>query len=352
MQKRIRGSLLRTLNASGLFDRVRDSQWRQRRLLILCYHSLALDEENVWRPANFLTRARLRDRFEILKQGGYHVLQLGEALERLRRNDLAPRSVALTFDDGTYDFYKLTYPLLREYGFPATVYQTTYYCSRRMPVHSLICCYMLWKKRGAILRAAPSIGIGTDISLSALEGRETALSQIRRFADLEQLSTEQKNDLASELARHLGVDYGQLLCQRVLQLMTPEEIAELAAAGISFELHTHRHRMPRDRALFEKEIQDNRDTLEAITKTRTTHFCYPSGDYDHMFLPWLAEQGVVSATTCDPGLAYVRNHPLLLPRFIDTTGRTPLEFESWLTGVGALLSAGASAARLRHLVGS
>ena len=117
MQKSIRSSLLRALTATGVFDRVRDSRWRQSRLLILCYHSLALDEENLWRPALFLTPSRLRDRFEMLKQGGYRVLPLGEGLERLRRNALPPRSVVLTFDDGTYDFYKLTFPLLRSTGF-------------------------------------------------------------------------------------------------------------------------------------------------------------------------------------------------------------------------------------------
>ncbi|MGA8605762.1 MAG: polysaccharide deacetylase family protein [Verrucomicrobiota bacterium] len=351
MRKRIRGNLLRALKAAGVFDRVRDSRWRQSRLLILCYHSLAIDEENLWRPALYLAPSRLRERFEMLQQGGYHVLPLGEGLERLRKDDLAPCSVVLTFDDGTFDFHKLTYPLLKEYGFPATVYQTTHYCSRRMPIYSLICSYMLWKRREAVLSTTPSIGIVRDMRLVTPEDRQTALSQIVAFADREQLSTEQKNGLAAELARRLGVDYDELLRRRILQLMAPEEIAELAAAGISFELHTHRHRTPRDRNLFEREIQDNRDALEAITKTSPTHFCYPNGDYDLMFLPWLAEQGVVSATTCDPGLASMRSQLLLLPRFIDTTAQTALEFESWLTGVGALLSAGANA-RLRNLARS
>jgi len=352
MRKRIRVNLLRALKAAGVFDRLRDSRWRRRQLLILCYHSLAIDEENLWRPALFLAPARLRERFEMLKQGGYHVLPLGEGLERLRRDDLAPRSVVLTFDDGSCDFHKLAYPLLREYGFPATVYQTTHYCSRRMPIYSLICSYMLWKKRAAVLSGATSIGIASDIRLDTPENRQLALGQIVTFADREQLSTEQKNQLAADLARRLGVDYEELLGRRILQLMTPEEIAELAAAGINFELHTHRHRTPRDQALFIREIRNNRDALEAITKTRPTHFCYPSGDYDLMFLPWLAEEGVVSATTCDPGLTSVRSNPLLLPRFIDTTAQTDLEFESWLTGVGALLSTGANAARLRQLAGS
>jgi peptidoglycan/xylan/chitin deacetylase (PgdA/CDA1 family) len=352
MRKRIRRNLLRALKAAGVLDRVRDSGWRRRRLLILCYHSLALDEENLWRPALYLAPSRLRERFEMLKQGGYNVLPLDEGLERLRRKALAPRSVVLTFDDGTYDFHKLTYPLLKEYGFPATVYQTTHYSSRRMPIYSLMCSYMLWKKRATVLSAAPSIGIERDIPLSTLEARQTALSQIVEFADREQLSTQQKNGLATELAHRLGVDYDALLRRRILQLMAPEEIAQLAVAGISFELHTHRHRTPRDHDLFEREIRDNRNALEAITKKRPTHFCYPSGDYDLMFLPWLSQQGVVSATTCDPGLATRRSNPLLLPRFIDTTAQTELEFESWLTGVADLVSVKPHATRLRHLIHS
>jgi peptidoglycan/xylan/chitin deacetylase (PgdA/CDA1 family) len=352
MRKQLRSSLLHTLKATGVFERVRESRWRQRRLLILCYHGLAIEEENAWRPALFIAPSRLRERFEMLKRGGYNVIPLGEGLERMRKNDLAPRSVVLTFDDGTYDFYKLTYPLLREYGFPATVYQTTYYCGRRMPVYSLICSYMLWKKRDGVLGVTPSIGIEREARLDTPEARNDVLSQIIAFVERETLSTEQKNEVAAELARRLGVNYDDLLQQRILQLMSAEEIAELAGAGINFELHTHRHRTPRDRDLFVREIEDNRRALEEMTGVRPAHFCYPSGDYDLKFLPWLAQNGVASATTCEGGLASVTSQPLLLPRFIDTTGQTELDFESWLTGVGALLSSGTNASGLKRMFGT
>jgi hypothetical protein len=62
--------------------------------------------------------------------------------------------------------------------------------------------------------------------------------------------------------------------------------------------------------------------------------------YEAQFLPWLAQENVISATTCETGFATRNNNLLLLPRFVDTTGTTALEFESWLTGVGHLLSRG------------
>jgi peptidoglycan/xylan/chitin deacetylase (PgdA/CDA1 family) len=347
MRKWIRTNALRTLHSTGMFARVRDSRWRQNRLLILCYHSFAIEEENRWRPALFLPVSRLQERLELLKAGSYNVIALGEGLERLRRGDLPPRSVALTFDDGSYDFYKLAYPLLKNYRFPATVYQTTFYSDRALPIFSLICSYMLWKKRDQVLPSNSRIGLSESITLQTPEARQAALNAIVHFAETQQLSTAQKNDVAGDLARILNIDYQSLLERRVLQLMNPAEIAELASAGIDFQLHTHRHRTPRDRKLFEREIDDNLAVLQDWTKSRPVHFCYPSGDYDMQFLPWLADKGVVSATTCDAGLASTRSNPLLLPRFIDTTIRTPLEFESWLTGVGALLSRQATTASLR-----
>jgi peptidoglycan/xylan/chitin deacetylase (PgdA/CDA1 family) len=89
---------------------------------------------------------------------------------------------------------------------------------------------------------------------------------------------------------------------------------------------------------FRKEIDDNRKWLEAVVGKPAEHFCYPAGDYDPQFLPWLRADGVISATTCDAGLATADGEPLLLPRFVDNSTRSSAEFESWLTGVGDLLS--------------
>jgi len=338
MRNSIRRAALHLLKSAGVFRLVGDSRWRRARLLILCYHGIALEDENQWRPALYLEPARLEQRLELLRQGNYNVLPLDEGLRRLYAGALPPRSVAITFDDGTYDFFKLGYPLLKRSGFPFTVYQTTYYSENPLPVFNLICSYMLWKRRGAVLDKGESLGISPIMDLRTEAKRHAIVGSLEGISEREAWTGSQKNGLARRLAALLEIDYEALVAKRILQLMTPQEVAQLAQQGVDFQLHTHRHRMPKDEALFRKEIRDNRESLSHSGLHHFVHFCYPSGVHDTQFCPWLASEGVVSATTCDVGLASPRNSALLLPRLVDTTSRSPLEFESWLTGVGNLLA--------------
>jgi peptidoglycan/xylan/chitin deacetylase (PgdA/CDA1 family) len=338
MLRHIRRRILWLLKNSGIPNLVEKSRWRNQRLLILCYHGIALEEEHKWRPSLYMHPELFEQRLKTLQAGQYAVLPLGEAVERLYRRDLPPKSVAITFDDGTYDFYALAYPRLKEYGFPATVYQTTYYCDHHLPVFHLICSYMLWKRRGEVLSTNHRAGIPKELDLRKEAGRAKVQQQIVAFAKDKDLSEEQKNELAAELASVLNLDYLELVRKRILQIMRPEEIARLAVGGIDFELHTHRHRTPRDEGLFSREIRENRQKLlEMAGASAASHFCYPSGDYHLEFLPWLDNQGVISATTCEAGLASPRDNHLLLPRLVDTSTQTSMEFDSWLSGVGAFI---------------
>jgi peptidoglycan/xylan/chitin deacetylase (PgdA/CDA1 family) len=115
-------------------------------------------------------------------------------------------------------------------------------------------------------------------------------------------------------------------------------VQEIARNGVDVQLQTHRHRTPEDEVLFREEIQENRSRIRELTATEPIHFCYPSGVYSPALLPWLRTERVVSATTCDAGLAARQSESLLVPRFIDHQNRTHIEFESCLTGVGDLLA--------------
>ena len=319
----------------GLLSNVRDSAWRQRRLLILCYHSISIDDEHEWSGAYSMSPALLESRFRMLRDGGYNVLPLGDAVRRLYEGTLPPRSVVLTFDDGMFDFHARAWPLLQEFGFPATVYLTTYYSDYDQPIFGLLCSYLLWRARTRMPQpdVTPLFGMPMPWQLADAAGRARAKRDILAYADREQLTAQEQTAWAERLGDLLGVDYEAIRAKRLLTVMTRDEAAEIARNGIDIELHTHRHRTPNDRALFLREIVDNRERIERIRDGVARHFCYPSGVYRPEFLPWLREAGVTTATTCDPGLASRRSDPLLLPRLVDTSFLSPLDVEGWMTGM-------------------
>jgi peptidoglycan/xylan/chitin deacetylase (PgdA/CDA1 family) len=305
--------------------------------LILAYHGVALSDEHLFNGSQFISADLFRERLELLRTSKCTVLPLGEAVERLYASDLPDRAVAITFDDGLSDFYQRAFPLIEEFGVPVTLYLTTFYTHFQRPVFDLMCAYLLWKGRNGSVDLNPLTGQDFKTALRETDEQEAALAQIHGFARAQKLSAEEKDVFAATLATQLKVDYAELVEQRVMHNLTAEEVGKLSAGGIDVQLHTHRHRTPLDRELFLREIEDNRKSIQEMTRKNPTHFCYPSGVYDLKFLPWLREAGVISATTCESGFASRGANALLLPRFLDNATLSPIEFESWLTGVSAAL---------------
>lgn len=333
MFKQAKQAVLGAARALTVHRRWRDSAWRRNRLLILCYHGISLDDEHAWDRSLYMEPARLRRRLEMLRQGNYNVLPLGEACERLRRGTLPPRAVTITFDDGDYDFASVAWPMLREFGYPATVYATTFYVDHAKPIFRLFCSYLLWKTQ-----RTGTVEVTADLRLHLDAGHDAVLGEVERYAAERGLPLAGRDELAERLAGALGLDYRSLLNKRILQLMRPEEMARVSAGGADVQLHTHRHRTPRDRTLFLREIDDNRRRLREITGKSAEHFCYPSGVTHPDFLPWLQEREIRTATTCVPGLAGRTDDPLLLPRVVDHCNLSEVEIESWMAGVSHYLA--------------
>ena len=115
--------------------------------------------------------------------------------------------------------------------------------------------------------------------------------------------------------------------------MTPGELRALRDMGIVVELHTHRHVFPGDdRRRAEAEIRDNERVLSNFLGRRPRHFCYPSGQFQETQWPWLDELGVLSSTTCLPGLNTPRTPRHGLRRLLDGENLHALEVESELSG--------------------
>lgn len=336
---RLKDVVYKIARALGVFALVRDSRWRRNRLLILCYHGVSVDDEHVWDPALYVTQDKLRQRLQVLRDGAYEILPLAEATRRLYDGTLPPRSVAITFDDGAVDFERRALPVLREFNAPATLYLTTYYSVRRLPVFNTVLSYVVWKGRGSGGDVAPLCEWPRALPVTTPAERAEAGTRLREFARRMDLDAEQKNALVSRVAAALGVDFQDILARELLHIMPPEVVRALPRALVDVQLHTHRHRTPRDREQFLREIRDNVAIMRELRGDDTVleHFCYPSGEYFGEFFEWLRESGVRYATTCIPDLAAQSGDPMLIPRFVDTMGQSDLAFEAWVTGFAGLL---------------
>ncbi len=336
--RHFRHATLASIGAVGGFRWIGASEWRRRRLLILCYHGVSLQDEHEWDPELFVTVDHLRRRFSLLRKAGCTVLPLGEAVCRLYEDKLPPRSVVLTFDDGGYNFFAAAAPLLEEFGYPATVYLTTYHCVHQRPILRLTLRYLLWCARRQVFEAGVLPGQDDRLDLQDVQKREQLAAKLLNEARVLSSDREAQQEWLGQLATQLGVDWNSFIHSRLFHLMTEAEVAYIARRGFDVQLHTHRHRTPREKSAFHHEVLENRCIIEQLTRRPANHFCYPSGDVDSAFLPWLRDIGVETAMTCSVGLAGAGDDPLLLNRLVDTMLQPQVLFEGWLSGAVQVLS--------------
>lgn len=327
--------LLRLVDVVGINDKVINSTWRQRRLLIICWHSISSADEHLWNPYLFVTPETFRSRLELLCAMNCNLLPLGEALSRVESGNLPPRAVALTFDDGDSSFYRYAWPMLKEFDFPATLYWTTYYSTHPLAVFDPMLLYLLWKGRERHLRLSePAV----DCSLSRATDRTRFFHHICDFSKKSAWTAERKEHFLEDVATALEVDYEDIKAKRILHLIDLNEARLMVAEGLDLQLHTHRHRVPRDSSRFSAELNDNIRVLHDAGMTNPSHFCYPSGSFKREYAGWLRDQGVRSATTCQSGLVHRNSNAYFLPRMIDHNNIGSAEFNSWLSGLAAGLS--------------
>ena len=319
----------------GLFELARTMQ--RRGLRIVCYHGFAIDDEALFRPKLFVLRSTFEKRLLFLASKRFPILSFAEALERLSAGTLPAGATVITIDDGFYSTLRYAVPLLRRFCFPATVYVTTYYCLRNNPIFRLAIQYMFWKTLDSQLDLkglpVPHSGI---VELVDPNIRDRIMWEIVEHGE-KQLGEAQRCELAHALSRKLHVDYEAIVRSRALTLMNTAELRELVTLGIDMQLHTHRHRLPEHTEIIRQELNDNRAVLEPIAGRSLQHLCYPSGIWSQEIWPSLAAAGVVSATTCDPGLNLPDTPRLALKRFLDGENISQIEFESEISGFNDVL---------------
>ncbi|MFZ3101828.1 MAG: polysaccharide deacetylase family protein [Desulfitobacteriaceae bacterium] len=102
---------------------------------VLYYHSVMVEPGNELRipPAQFETQMRY------LSEQGYNVVNLDQLYKYFYEKGILPeKPVVITFDDGYEDNYTNVFPILKKYGYTATVFVVTGYVNGKG--------FMSWKQ--------------------------------------------------------------------------------------------------------------------------------------------------------------------------------------------------------------
>lgn len=107
-------------------------------------------------PSTNVTMDQFREHVAELKSGGYNVESLPKIIAALRNGEaLPPKTVGLSVDDAYSSVYSRAWPILKEAGFPLTVFVAT------DPVDRQLQRYMSWEQLREISEEGVTIGSQT-----------------------------------------------------------------------------------------------------------------------------------------------------------------------------------------------
>lgn len=146
-----------------------------------------------------------------------------------------PGAVAITFDDGFHNFYEHAFPLLLQYGFPATVFVIPGYSGKRnnwpsQPSIGIPCLNLMdWEQLGEISQKGISLGAHTmthppmtQITQQQLESELWhSRSEIeKRTGSVVSAFSYPYGDFNEAVCRHTGQHF-RIACTTTLDYVTP-----------------------------------------------------------------------------------------------------------------------------------
>jgi peptidoglycan/xylan/chitin deacetylase (PgdA/CDA1 family) len=89
---------------------------------ILTYHKFTKGRGDI----TTVTEKAFEEQMKFLRANGYRVITLDAFFDFLElKRQIPPKSVVVTADDGWRSFYEIAYPILKRYGYPATIFVYT-----------------------------------------------------------------------------------------------------------------------------------------------------------------------------------------------------------------------------------
>jgi len=288
-----------------LCEWLRPKRGSDARLIILCYHRVAIDDSTIRTicvsPENF------RSQMDYLAHGPYKAISLSAWQRYLDGTQtLEGDCVAVTLDDGYRDNYTSVFPILRETGVPATIFLTTEAIDLQEP--------RWWDKVAMAvrkLREAPDLVRTTvdRIPESVRDRLETALRVDENTVDgaIVSLVFALKSLDAAQREEFLRLLDGLAPCTKTDLMLTWDMIRAMNGDIVEFGSHTVTHpfvsRLSEEDA--RAELGNSKKRIEEELGGTVASFAYPNGkraDYSAEALAVLDACGYALALTTEKGV--------------------------------------------------
>lgn len=117
-------------------------------VVVLQYHHVSDDTP----AATSVSPSLFAEHMAHIKEAGYQVLRLEDLVAMLRAGETLPdRAVAITFDDAYESIYTEAFPILKDYGWPFTVFLNT------QPLEQRLNQFLTWEQVREMAEAGASI---------------------------------------------------------------------------------------------------------------------------------------------------------------------------------------------------
>lgn len=287
------------LDLCGLPRRRRDEL--RGHLLVLTYHSFS----DHWSRGLFGSLpVRQFERHLGFLKSHFELVSLREGLESIRMGRVKERPLlALTIDDGFEDNYTLAWPLLKQYGVPATVFLATDFIDSGRPPWPTQIVEMLNQT------SMEEMSFPFAARLGRLPWRLAVVRRLQR--DLAPLLPTVRLQYLETLRAHLRVPAGWRC-----RALSWNQIREMHGHGIHFGSHTafHSYLPSSSDEVVREELHSSKQRIEDELGEPCLTFAYPDGAYDDRAIDAVRTEGYEAAVTQVKGSNIAATPPHALHR--------------------------------------
>ncbi len=270
---------------------------------ILMYHNFSGSGEI---DSDAVNPTALREQLTYLRDH-FHVIPLACLFERLKTGRPLDRlTVALTIDDGRRNCYEFLFPLLKEFGIPATFFVVSSFIQRED-----------WVWTDKVLWLSEQTSRPPELCASKIE---------TLFASLNRLRPEDRTKSIADLATKMDVCIPEEAPLKYASCSW-NELREMADSGL-VEIGSHTMTHPILASLTDeeswRELTISRSQIEEAMGRQVRSFCFPNGklgDYRPSQLQQVKDAGYEGSVVSDFGMAALGTNPYELPR-IGVSGRS------------------------------